>query len=65
MATITRLKSGSWRVQVRRKGKYVNETGYDACKILAEQGRFSNIREGRIFERAYRNAVGDVFELRN
>ncbi len=26
MATITRLKSGSWRVQVRRKGKYVNET---------------------------------------
>jgi hypothetical protein len=25
-ATITRLKSGSWRVQVRRKGKYVNET---------------------------------------
>lgn len=26
VATITRLKSGSWRVQVRRKGKYVNET---------------------------------------
>ena len=26
MATITSLKSGSWRVQVRRKGKYVNET---------------------------------------
>ncbi|WP_315803051.1 site-specific integrase [Bradyrhizobium sp. SZCCHNS3002] len=26
MATITRLKSGSWRAQVRRKGKYVNET---------------------------------------
>jgi hypothetical protein len=26
LATITRLKSGSWRVQVRRKGKYVNET---------------------------------------
>ena len=26
MATFTRLKSGSWRVQVRRKGKYVNET---------------------------------------
>ena len=24
MATFTRLKSGSWRVQVRRKGKYVN-----------------------------------------
>lgn len=26
VATFTRLKSGSWRVQVRRKGKYVNET---------------------------------------
>ncbi|WP_407159936.1 hypothetical protein [Bradyrhizobium sp. STM 3557] len=26
MATIARLKSGSWRVQVRRKGKYVNAT---------------------------------------
>jgi len=26
VATFTRLKSGSWRVQVRRKGKYVNNT---------------------------------------
>lgn len=26
MATFSRLKSGSWRVQIRRKGKYVNET---------------------------------------
>ncbi|WP_316184356.1 MULTISPECIES: hypothetical protein [unclassified Bradyrhizobium] len=26
MATFTRLKSGSWRAQVRRKGKYVNGT---------------------------------------
>ena len=26
MATFTRLKSRSWRVQVRRKGKYVNDT---------------------------------------
>jgi integrase len=26
MATFTKLKSGSWRVQIRRKGKYVNET---------------------------------------
>jgi integrase len=26
VATSTRLKSGSWRAQVRRKGKYVNET---------------------------------------
>lgn len=26
MATFTKLKSGSWRVQIRRKGQYVNET---------------------------------------
>ena len=26
MATFTRLNSGSWRVQVRRKRKYVNNT---------------------------------------
>ena len=26
MATFSKLNSGSWRVQVRRKGKYVNET---------------------------------------
>ena len=26
MATFSRLKSGSWRVQIRRKGKYVNDT---------------------------------------
>jgi integrase len=26
LATFTKLKSGSWRTQVRRKGKYVNET---------------------------------------
>ena len=25
MATFTKLNSGSWRVQVRRKGKYVND----------------------------------------
>jgi len=26
MATYTKLPSGSWRVQVRRKGRYVSET---------------------------------------
>jgi hypothetical protein len=26
VATFSRLKSGSWRAQLRRKGKYVNET---------------------------------------
>jgi integrase len=26
VATLIRLKSGSWRAQIRRKGKYVNET---------------------------------------
>ena len=26
MATLTKLASGSWRVRVRRKGRYVSET---------------------------------------
>ena len=26
VATFSRLKSGSWRARIRRKGKYVNET---------------------------------------
>lgn len=26
LATFAKLNSGSWRAQVRRKGKYVNET---------------------------------------
>ncbi|PZV34446.1 hypothetical protein B5V02_32230 [Mesorhizobium kowhaii] len=26
MATYTKLSSGSWRIQVRRKGRYVSET---------------------------------------
>ena len=26
MATIAKAKSGNWRVQVRRKGRYVSET---------------------------------------
>ncbi len=27
----------------------LDASGYDACKIIEKQGRFSNIREGRIF----------------
>lgn len=26
MATLTKLNSGFWRAQIRRKGQYVNET---------------------------------------
>jgi len=26
LATLTKLKSGSWRTQIRRKGQYVSET---------------------------------------
>ncbi|CAM5761265.1 hypothetical protein LMIY3S_00081 [Labrys miyagiensis] len=26
MATFTKLPSGSWRVQIRRRGRYINET---------------------------------------
>jgi hypothetical protein len=33
VATFTRLKSGSWRVQVRRKGKYVNNNYANDKKI--------------------------------
>ncbi|WP_283805890.1 tyrosine-type recombinase/integrase [Bradyrhizobium sp. ARR65] len=35
-------------------------SGYDACKIIEEQGRFSNIREGRIFPYSGRS-VGTAF----
>jgi Phage integrase family len=35
-------------------------SGYDACKIIEEQGRFSNIREGRIFPYNGRS-VGTAF----
>jgi integrase len=35
-------------------------SGYDACKILEEQGRFSNIREGRISQYNGRS-VGTAF----
>jgi len=33
---------------------------YDACRIIEEQGRFSNIREGRIFPYSGRS-VGTAF----
>jgi integrase len=35
-------------------------SGYDACKIIEEQGRFSNAREGRIFPYNSRS-VGTAF----
>jgi integrase len=35
-------------------------SGYDACKIIEEQGRYSNIREGRIFPYNGRS-VGTAF----
>ncbi|MBB5046676.1 integrase [Rhodopseudomonas rhenobacensis] len=35
-------------------------SGYDACKIIEEQGCFSNIREGRIFPYKGRS-VGTAF----
>jgi integrase len=35
-------------------------SGYDACEIIEEQGRFSNIREGRIFPYNGRS-VGTAF----
>lgn len=35
-------------------------SGYDACKIIEEQGRYSNFREGRIFPYNGRS-VGTAF----
>lgn len=40
MATFTRLKSGSWRAQVRRKAKYVNERrcrSFEIARTLDER----------------------------
>ncbi|WP_315729264.1 MULTISPECIES: tyrosine-type recombinase/integrase [unclassified Bradyrhizobium] len=41
-------------------GPLLDVTGYDACKIIEEQGRFSNTREGRIFPYNGRS-VGTAF----
>jgi integrase len=37
------------RKDPRKKKGLLDVSGYDASKIIEEQGRFSNIREGRIF----------------
>lgn len=65
MATFTRLKSGSWRVQVRRKGKYVNNTFLrrkDAEEWALETERRIDRGEPSI---AYREArtFGDLVQL--
>jgi integrase len=46
--------SETGRIPEKKKGNdqripLLEVSGYDACKIIEEQGRFSNIREGRIF----------------
>jgi hypothetical protein len=76
VATFTRLKSGSWRsrswrVQVRRKGKYVNDTflrrkdaeewARDVERILTCDLPFGGHAAGRVIMRGA-PAAGDITE---
>jgi len=50
------------RIPRKKKGNdqripLLEVSGYDACKIIEEQGRFSNIREGRIFPQLGRSQI--------
>ncbi len=67
MASITRLKSGSWRVQVRRKGRYVNETfvRYDDAKSWGlESERKIDRGETPVTSRIARaQSFGDLVDL--
>jgi integrase len=67
MATFTRLPSGSWRVQVRRKGKYVNESFLrrkDAEEWALEVQRRIDRGEPVLFGRAYETKTfGDLVRL--
>lgn len=73
MATFTKLRSGSWRVQVRRKGKYVNNTFLrrkDAEEWALEterridRGEPSTVRrEGRTFGDLVRLHRADLEEV--
>jgi hypothetical protein len=67
LATFTKLNSGSWRAQVRRKGKYVNETFLrrkDAEEWALEVGRATDRGEPAI-ARTSRDAktFGDLVKL--
>ena len=67
MATFTRLSSGSWRVQVRRKGRYVAETflRHDHAREWATEAE-SQIDRGRapVGKRAMSaKTFGDLIDL--
>jgi hypothetical protein len=67
LATITKLSSGSWRVQVRRKGKYVNETFLrrkDAEEWAREVERRIDRREPTVARRSRdAKSFGDLVRL--
>jgi len=56
IATFTKLPSGAWRVQVRRKGRYVGETfrRHDHAREWAtEVGRYVGLKIGQETECAF------------
>lgn len=67
MATFTKLPSGSWRAQVRRKGKYVNESfprRKDAEGWALEVERRIDRGEPVLASRAYETKTfGDLVRL--
>jgi integrase len=67
MATFTKLASGSWRVQVRRKGRYISETFLrrEDARIWAQDSerdidRGATPQPSRI---ARKNTFGDLIDL--
>lgn len=67
MATFTKLQSGSWRVQVRRKGRYISETFLrreDARKWALDAERQVDRGETPTASRIARlNTFGDLIDL--
>ena len=67
MATYTKLKSGSWRVELRRKGRYVSETFLrreDARRWATDAERQVDRGETPTPSRVARlNTFGDLIDL--
>jgi hypothetical protein len=49
LATLTKLNSGSWRAQVRRKGKYVPESGMQLLSIVVSFDPGQEVARRRLF----------------
>ncbi|CAN5339498.1 hypothetical protein BH09PSE1_BH09PSE1_31200 [soil metagenome] len=75
MATYTQLPSGAWRVQVRKKGRYISETfaERDAANLWAteveaqitrgESPRSSTVSKARTFGRLIDIHIADMKEV--